>query len=482
MAADTLGNSLRQLEKEITCGICHEHYNEPKKLSCGHLFCKQCILELAQKDGVDKQFHCPECGEQVVLPGGSVDQLEDAQDTIKHSKLKFCEDEKTGILGKAVCGACTLGNKALAFCQRCSEVVCDVCIKAHRRMKAFASHQLVTLDELKGEEAERLLTKKSSVGSCPTHGNPQIAFCFDCSQLACSNCIVESHRGHKFVFNRSAPARSRQMLRKELERLKMVEEFMSKVQGNQELVEAQEDVWEDIHDSFGKLHNILETRKDELLEEARMIRREKKDKLLGQEGKLSEACRGVRSLIREAEQCINDCTDEEVMSVHVDLLKRIESSVEEYSKPEWVQEPVEGDDVRVEITCTERLQQLCKDEVKIVYLQIDPSKSTILLEKPARVNWMSKVLLTIRLSNDRVARRACKIDCKLTSSSDGSNIDCHVERAVGGGNYYILFTPTTNKDHELTVQVEDKDIADGPFHLFVYVAPVPEGESVGLVL
>ena len=44
---DATKGAVRDLEKEITCAICHEHYQEPKVLPCCHYYCKQCVYQLA---------------------------------------------------------------------------------------------------------------------------------------------------------------------------------------------------------------------------------------------------------------------------------------------------------------------------------------------------------------------------------------------------------------------------------------------------
>ena len=64
------GKSLEELEREITCGICQEHYTEPKAL--------QCVLRLAVKTGTGKPFSCPECRCEVTLSEGGVDELKTA--------------------------------------------------------------------------------------------------------------------------------------------------------------------------------------------------------------------------------------------------------------------------------------------------------------------------------------------------------------------------------------------------------------------
>ena len=49
---DVVEKTLEDLEKEITCAICQEHYTDPKTLPCLHCYCKQCILKLALRVGL----------------------------------------------------------------------------------------------------------------------------------------------------------------------------------------------------------------------------------------------------------------------------------------------------------------------------------------------------------------------------------------------------------------------------------------------
>ena len=70
--------SLEQLEREITCGVCQEHYTDPKILPCLHYYCKKCVLDLAQKARPSKSFPCPECRNKATLPEEGVDGLKTA--------------------------------------------------------------------------------------------------------------------------------------------------------------------------------------------------------------------------------------------------------------------------------------------------------------------------------------------------------------------------------------------------------------------
>ena len=104
---DIAEKSVEDLEKEITCAICHDHYTEPKVLPCLHYYCKQCIHRLTLRTGLDKPFSCPEC------PQGNVDELPTAffVNRMKsvHSKLERAHGKV-----EAKCEMC-FGDRAEGF-------------------------------------------------------------------------------------------------------------------------------------------------------------------------------------------------------------------------------------------------------------------------------------------------------------------------------------------------------------------------------
>ena len=73
---DEVEKILVSLEKEITCAVCHDHYQQPKVLPCLHFYCKECILQLALRADVYKSFACPECRKEASLPEDNVDSLQ----------------------------------------------------------------------------------------------------------------------------------------------------------------------------------------------------------------------------------------------------------------------------------------------------------------------------------------------------------------------------------------------------------------------
>lgn len=53
------------LDEEITCSLCLEHFTDPRLLPCGHYYCKDCVRQMAASG---PSFNCPQCRRETVLP------------------------------------------------------------------------------------------------------------------------------------------------------------------------------------------------------------------------------------------------------------------------------------------------------------------------------------------------------------------------------------------------------------------------------
>ena len=415
--------SLAELDREITCAICQEHYTEPKLLTCSHYFCKDCILKRVLRVPTGKPFSCPECREEILLPKGGIDKLQTA---FFLNRIKATIATLEGAHGEAI----------------------------HQESQNIAQDSLPE--------------------KCAAHKEPLIVYCFDCGRLICPHCVIDDHNGHKLKFNKVAAPDARKKLMEKLKPLRELKVSLShaavKVQTTRCEVEAQGlSVAKDIRTSFLELQKILDDHKRELLEEAARRVQEKMDKLSLQEESLSLACAEVQRVLDHIEQCVGHHTDSEFMGMHAELACQIQRGIEEHDEGVVSLEPVEVD-VGVEVRCAEALQQLCQTKAKLTQLSIAPVISDI--PKTADLNNISTCTLTTVKCN-------CKVDCHLKSLSNGSIIECHVDE-TGAKNYSIQYTPTVRGPCELTVSVDGQQVADSPFPVFVSVPVAQLGRPVSV--
>ena len=330
---DEVEKSLVNLEKEITCAICCDHYQQPKVLPCQHFYCKECILKLALRAGMEQPFPCPECRKESALPEGSVDKLQTA---VFINRFKDQYTQLKNALSKEVkCEMCSTSEAtAESFCRQCNKIVCTSCVKSHKQMKAFfGGHEIISLDEMKKVGAKDLDTKSSPAKECQLHQESLKMFCFDCNKFICQDCTIKDHRDHDFEFNRVAAINKKKELMDSLEPLREMEVRLSgaveEIKRAQLQLEAQAvSVANNINTSFEELHMILERRKQQLLEEARREVSDKMAHFKGQEENMSIASAEVCSIIDYTEQCVRHCSDDEVMCMHAEIGSRIKQEVE----------------------------------------------------------------------------------------------------------------------------------------------------------
>ena len=477
------GKTVEELEREITCGICQEHYTEPKALPCLHYYCKKCVLRLALRTGTGKPFSCPECRCEATLPEGGVDELKTAF-FVNRLKTTVSTMERAHGKVEVKCELCSdSGDKAEAFCRQCAMFICKDCVKQHKRLKPFLTHEIASLEDLKQGRAKPIVVKEDPV-KCPDHDEPLGVYCFACDMLICRDCTMKDHRDHNFEFCKKAAATTKSNLLEKLEPLKTQSSSLShaveEVRITKQELNAQRDtVANTIKSSFRELRDILDNHERELLGEADRLVQEKMDRLSVQEKTLSLTSAEVQSVVDYTEQCVRHCTDNEVMSTHTEIRRRIEREIDEHSKSGRSLEPVEEVDIGVEVRCAEALQQLCQTQANIIQLPIDPAMCTVTMENSTKyvVNKPSHATLVTQLTSNKISGRHCKVSCSLRSLYNNVITKCKVGQ-TGAGQYSIQCTPTVRGRHELTVSVDGQQVAGSPFPVFVSIPPTQLGKPV----
>ena len=472
--------SLEELESEITCPICQEHYTEPKVLPCLHYYCKKCILKLALRTQSGKSFHCPECRCEATLPEGGVDNLKTAF-FANRLKSKVITLQRAQGKVEVKCELCTASSNAEAFCRQCSCFICNECVQAHSKLRCFFGHKIASLEDLKHGRAKPITVEEPPIEMCTIHKQPFIIFCSDCEKLICQHCTLKDHLGHNYEFTNVAVTGVKTKLLEDIQSIKNQQteltDAIEKVHATAVEVETQkESAINNLHTSFKELHDILERREQELVEGATTIAQLTLQKLSQQEKTLSLASAELQSVVDYTERCVSLSTDNELVSMDTEIGKTIQQKIQEHSKSGRSLEPVEEADIAVEVTCAEALQQLCLTQANITPY-IDPAKCTVDLTAPAKVGKPYVGTVTTRLSNGKPSNRKCKVTCHIKSLCNGVTNDCAIDKD-GPGRYSIQYTPTVRGLHELTVLINGHHIAGSAFPVDVSIHPTQLGKPV----
>ena len=472
-APDTYEKGVEELGEEITCPVCQDHFREPKILPCLHYYCKECVRQLALRQ---HPFPCPECRSNTVLPQNDPDQLPTAFFVNRMKELHTKMEKAEGKV-EVVCEMCSK-SKAEAFCRNCMDFICTDCMKLHKRLKVFAGHQVVTLEELKMGGAKQIPLKEAPPMLCKDHDEQLKIFCFDCNRLICRDCIIYDHADHKHEFVKKSIPQCRKMLTESLAPLKKAQSDVGDASKAVEATEAEisaqcVSVSNTIQQSFDQIMELLRQRKQQLLKDAAKLKDEKLDALKAQRKNFQVAQTEAQSLVEFVERSLENATDEELMSIHKQVLTRVEEGCKRCGQLDL--EPTTVPNIAVDMSYGESIPL----NVGSVYLAIaDPSKCTPEGTGIKSAEVSKPVVVTVHVCNTLM--QSCdnqKVEVDLTSLVDTSVVHAKVIEK-GKGVYEATYTPKIRGRHTLTVRVNGREIAGSPFQVFVKIHPTQLGEPV----
>ena len=464
----------RGVEDEITCPICQDHFQEPKILPCCHYYCKGCIEKLALRAGGPNQpFPCPECRSDTLLPRNDPNQLPTAF-FVNRMKELHTKMEKAHGKVEALCEQCS-GGKATAFCRHCTEFICEECVKGHQKMKVFAGHKVTSLEELKKGETKEILIKKPPPPTCKDHDEQMKIYCFDCNCLICRDCTMIEHKEHKYDFVKKAAPKTKEKLSENLAPLKEIQVSLhgatQTIKSTKSAVEAQGvSVATAIEQSFNELHEIIEQRKRELLEKAASTMKGKLDRLSVQEKGFEMASGTVQSLVDFVEQNIENATEEELMSIHTQVMNRISEETKKHQCSRAELEPVEKPNMIAEVKCADKLKKLCQKETVLLEFSIEGSGLAKEVEYDKPVN----ATMVYRSINPT------SVEFKLISIRDQSVTPVEVRQKYSGV-YEIEFVPKIRGRHKLEITANGLPVLGSPFPVFVKIPPTQLGKPVKVI-
>ena len=482
-APDPVKKGLEELEGEITCPVCQEHFRDPKILPCLHYYCKECVRQVALRAGPNRPFACPECRRETTLPQNDPDQLPTAFFVNRMKELR-AKIEKAHDKRETVCEMCSRA-KVVAFCRKCAEFICDDCVKSHRNMKVFADHKVVDIQELKEGGAKAIPLKEIPPAMCKDHNEQLKIYCFDCNHLICRDCVMSDHAGHKFEFVNKSTPRYKKIVKESLQPLVKIQTTILASTREVEVVgreisEQHKAVAGTIEQSFKQLHEILHIREKQLLDKASEWKQQKLDNLGVQKKSFELATNEIQGLVEFVECSVESATNEEFMSLQQHIQEQI---LEQYTKHECINLiPAEVPNIGVRVACAEGISDLCQKNAEVIVLPVDPTKCTA--EGPgtevAKVGESAQFTVHTVYQNSKFCDEKLVVEAELKSIVNDSVVHAKVT-SKGRGSYEVTYTPEIRGRHNLIVKVNGTQIAGSPFQVFVKIHPTQLGKAVKVV-
>ncbi|KAK2163597.1 hypothetical protein NP493_1453g00037 [Ridgeia piscesae] len=306
---------------EHTCAHCNEKYKQPRVLPCLHVFCTSCITELATDalNVLGRSVTCPLCQQCITLPVGGVEALPLDHVLVELLDMLAIHDMQI------VCTSCKAREKALARCSDCANFLCPNCVTAHRYMRCFENHKVVSFEELQNGEQVTLHRPLF----CPIHPTENMKyFCESCQTPVCGQCVLTDHSrpDHQYELLEDVEVRQSEELQNLVSESQSKLEFCEEASGNlgnalSELQMQRDNARGLIQETFQSYKAILEKKQEQLLEELEHIHS-------SQELAVMDLCHSVEKTVEKIE---DSCKFTERLlkhgsAVEVALMKKAVSS------------------------------------------------------------------------------------------------------------------------------------------------------------
>ena len=181
----------------MSFSICLNELQDPRLLSCRHIYCYKCLKDYHKKGNHGNALPCPQCREVTTIYQGGVNNLpkfffmNELKEVVMATD-RVRKDKPQGHRG-VVCSTEACGQPALKYCKQC-EFLCQPCYDDHSKSRVTKSHNVIPASE--GEA----FTKSKVPAYPPCHRHKHYLmdlYCLKCDQPMCNTCSNSIHDGHK---------------------------------------------------------------------------------------------------------------------------------------------------------------------------------------------------------------------------------------------------------------------------------------------
>lgn len=347
-----------------------------------------------------------------------------------------------------------------------------------------SSHKFLPMENSKEPQFRRRISSTSQQRAvCVRHSGELLKlYCFDCQKRVCRDCTLTDHKGHKCDFMNSQDVAKQEIL----SALAPVREFndqvteaLGDVESTKESVTSQgKIVAEMINESFEKLRVILDKRKDFLLQQSQKLVDGKVSILQQQEKELQEAQKEMSELINYVDKTSSQTSLRQFAAMQEDLCSQMVDLMHKNRK--LFLRPREVANTAIHTVPADKLAQLCQDHSEVYEFQPDPSRCILEGQglEAATTHQESRFTLDLVDTQGHLCKTQQTVRAELTSELSGTTIKATLV-SHSSPSYELAYTPIKRGRHQLTVQVNNKDIAS--FKVFVQHPPTQLSQPISTI-
>ena len=442
----TASEALVNLEQQLTCPVCLDHYTQPRTLPCLHSFCHNCLAHFpVQVQGGKHLITCPVCRQTIQQPDKGVSGFQSA--FLINNLLELYQVlEKVSGSKQNNCENCHK-EQATGYCKQCSRFFCQICIDKHNAW--LTSHQILGVEDVATTASKLVPLKEQPTMECSSHGKPLEVYCDTCDKLICQLCTVKHHRDHECDAITDAFPRHQPQIADSLKKLnKKLAAITTAVQA----VEAQEgDFLEqvgaarrEIEDTVQQLMQLLQESERQLMRELDQVTDAYMEKISACKKEVDITIAQLKSCKEFAEEELRIGSQQEILLMKGQMVERMAAvcSLDNL-------QPLE--ETRVRFAKSASVLEACRSLGSVVRygkFKATDNKTSFDLSSAAP------------LSSEQVS-------CQLSPVADPTLAFRCVVHQVAPGSFEVRYSPPTAGLHQLRVQVGGTDILDTPLNVEV---------------
>ena len=417
---------LKQLEEQLNCSICLDTYTDPKLLQCFHVYCRQCLVPLVDRDQQGQLgLTCPICRQVTPVPDRGVAGLQSA----------FHINRFLGI----------------------------------KESLQRPDNPAATLEEAAPTDVNPV--KKAS--HCFVHEDKELElYCETCGKLICTRCALKGgkHHDHSYEELEEAFRKYKEEIASSLEPMEkqvtIMKETLAQLDARcGEISDQRAATAVNIHSTFRRLQEVLDVRETELIGQLDQVTQGKLKGLAVQRDQIETTLAQLCSCLHFMRESLRTGSEGDVLKMKTNTVRQVKELTIPFQQD--ISEPSTDADIvfsaRADMTST------CQNYGQVFAAGLpDPSKCHVagkVAEAAVVGEKCTAILQVINFGGELCKESIKSLECNYVSEITGIGASCSVERSQS--QYEISYQPTIKGRHQLHIKVQGQHIRGSPFSVAV---------------
>jgi len=456
---------MHNLKEEVTCSVCIHLYTNPKQLPCLHIFCLECLNDLARTSARHGKIKCPICQTEVAVPeSGTMETLPSCFYVKNLLDTLAIKEYNTS---KVTCGNCDEKSEEASYCFHCGGFWCKLCLNGHNILRANKGHRVLSLKDFQDEDFEDVL-KRPAFCQKDLHEKEVLKFyCKVCEVPVCHTCVIVDHNKHDVEHLEVTARATKNNLSTELdaamEASNAISSYIREFEEVSRILEHRsQTVKGQIQETAKSLTISIHRQEEELIAKVENETKTLVERNMKQIADLQDKLKKAEEFIRQAKRLLERSTGAELVrsktatDEHFSELEPIDTDPDALlSTTGWTMF-LKNEELS-QIIQESRIGHLVKSTTVASQCSVDGFQgATAGLESQFEVNTRNSHGEQCYCPGDYIA-----VDFTSTQGSKHVGAELKIiDRSTG--SYTILFTPREAGQHTLTVRVNGKTIKKIP--------------------